>query len=61
MDKLKQELQARQAHAIQSIRELEAALQAQYANLHRIAGGLAALDELQKMQAAETQRPTDKE
>ena len=61
MDKLKQELQARQAHAIQSIRELEAALQAQYANLHRIAGGLAALDELQKMRAAETSQTAEKE
>jgi hypothetical protein len=61
MDKLKQQLQTKQVHVIQSIRELEATLQVQYANLHRIAGGLAALDELQKMQAAETQRPTDKE
>lgn len=61
MDKLKQQLQTKQVHIIQSIRELEAALQAQYANLHRIAGGLAALDELQKMQAAETSQTAEKE
>jgi len=61
MDKLKQKLQAQQAHAIQSIRELEAALQAQYANLHRIAGGLAVLDELQKMQTAETPQVAERE
>lgn len=50
MDELEKKLTEQQLQIAQRIQALEAELQTQYVNLHRIAGGLAALAELRKIE-----------
>jgi len=49
MDELEKQLTEQQLQITQRIQALEAELQTQYVNLHRIAGGLATIAELRRI------------